>query len=366
MEKIMNICTIANGHNYAIHTGVLIASILKNSSEKNNFHFHIISEDISKDDKNKLLKLREIKDFKIDFYKPIISKINKYKKWEEISRGKIKKWWSYHTLIKLDIPFILKDLDNVLFLDADMIVLKNINEVFNINLENFSICVARHPAYGFKYLNDEGIKTISKNLNIKKPSLENIIKHIFESSQKSLDKLNIKDKKSNDLFNMAFIYMNLNKLRNIFTDEKIDNFFNTMLKLDIDTIYEDWFYFKLIKNDEIIRVSENYSLINYHYFNDDSIENAIIINLQPLKTISKPYEEAWPKNNKNLYFYKVWEYLILTPWFKDNPFYFLDIYLSFETSIIDRKIKKIVDMLVWFIPIRSIRDRVRNNVLGSL
>lgn len=364
MEKTINICTIANGYNYIIHTGVLITSILKNALEKDNFHFHIISEDISEDDKNKLLKLKEIKNFEITFYKPIISKIEKYKKWEKIAKGKIKKFWSYHTLMKLDIPFILEKLDNVLFLDADMVVVKNINKIFDINLENYSICVAKNPIYGYKYLNEEGIKFLCNERKIKKSSLENLINYDLENVQKVLDKVDIKDKKAIDVFNMAFLYMNLNKLRSVFTDEKINIFFETLLKAEIDYIYEDWFFFKLIKNEEIIRISEDYSLIYYHFFKNDSIDKAVIINLVPIKTIITPPIQVWYKNMKNFYFYKTWEYLMLTPWFKDNPFYFLDIYLSFDTIIINKKINKIIDTLVWIIPIRSIRDRVRNKLLS--
>ena len=52
---MMNICMIANGHDYVIELAILIVSILQNSDEEDNFYFHIITEYMDELDKNKLI-----------------------------------------------------------------------------------------------------------------------------------------------------------------------------------------------------------------------------------------------------------------------------------------------------------------------
>lgn len=84
MNKVMNICLIAD-NKFMPYIAALIVSILKNASQNDNFCFHFIGVDaIEEENKNKLLMLKEIKDFEIKFYDPNYDNIKKYKKWQEI------------------------------------------------------------------------------------------------------------------------------------------------------------------------------------------------------------------------------------------------------------------------------------------
>ncbi|QTM09144.1 lipopolysaccharide 1,2-glucosyltransferase [Brachyspira hyodysenteriae] len=165
MNKIMNICLISDDK-FVTYIAILIVSILKNSSENDKFYFHIIEDNIREENKNKLLMLKEIKDFEIKFYKPNYDNIEKYKKWQEIFKKNGHPLWHYSVFIKLDIPFILKDLDYVLFIDADSIVLDNINYIYDIDISNYSL-ICQQLYYKnlkkifpnlYKYISDIGYK----------------------------------------------------------------------------------------------------------------------------------------------------------------------------------------------------------------
>lgn len=133
----MNICFISDDK-FVTYIATLIISILKNSSENDNFCFHLIEDNIKEENKNKLLMLKEIKDFEIKFYKPNYDNIEKYKQWQKTFKNNGYPVWHYSIFIKLDIPIILKDLDNVLFIDADSIVLDSINYIYDIDISNYA------------------------------------------------------------------------------------------------------------------------------------------------------------------------------------------------------------------------------------
>ncbi len=67
---------------------------------------------------------------------------------------------------------------------------------------------------------------------------------------------------------------------------------------------------------------------------------------------------------KNQILYKGYKYLTFTEWFKENPFLYIDKFIIYENykrnNETGYKIKKLIDTLAWFIPIRKWRDNFRN------
>ena len=59
---------MAADNRYIQHSAATIASILLNCDASSNFRFHILDGGISSDKKEKLLKLKQIRDFDIQFY----------------------------------------------------------------------------------------------------------------------------------------------------------------------------------------------------------------------------------------------------------------------------------------------------------
>lgn len=129
IEKEINIC-FAIDKNYVDYCGTAIVSILKNSNA--NFHFFILNSGLEEFDKNKILSLKKIKyfeiefievsmDFYINFYLPPNSHFSKI------------------NYVRLFLSSILINLNKVIYLDSDLIVFKDISDLWNVQLENYYV-----------------------------------------------------------------------------------------------------------------------------------------------------------------------------------------------------------------------------------
>ena len=349
-----NICFVANGNKYIIEYGIVIVSILINSESDERFIFHIISEDITDDDKNKFIQLKEIKDFDIYFYKP---NVEKYKKWVEESKGKIIKAWSYHVFLKLEIINILNDLDKVLFLDTDTLVLKSLKDIFNTNIEQYFILVTENYLGNIiKYIRKDGYK----KLDIKDGGEENYIKLSYSNVEKSMNEISILDKKPNEWFSSGFMYMNLKSLREIMTEKLIDNYFIQLINSDIDIFGDEAFFNYFIPNEKILRVSESYNAVMAMWRKEEYCD-VHVAHFSGGTILASVFAEVMPEYKNKLLLYG-WKYLTYTPWYKENPFYYNDLFARYNNIRIEQKINKIIDIIVWLIPLRKMRDKFRDKL----
>jgi lipopolysaccharide biosynthesis glycosyltransferase len=130
MNKIINIayCTDSN---YLEHVSVSIQSIvLNNLTEK--LHFHIFLYNVDKSDIEKLKKTSPL----ISVYEIEQTDIDKYQ--HEFSTNHI----TNSTFIRLMAPrLLLNKVNNLLYLDADVLCLSNISSISDINIDNY-ICAA--------------------------------------------------------------------------------------------------------------------------------------------------------------------------------------------------------------------------------
>lgn len=76
--NLVNVC-LSCDDNYSKYAGVVIASILDNLSEKSFANFYILDGNITKENKDKLLQLKQIKDCNIEFVQVDESKFEVYK-----------------------------------------------------------------------------------------------------------------------------------------------------------------------------------------------------------------------------------------------------------------------------------------------
>lgn len=65
----------------------------------------------------------------------------------------------------------------------------------------------------------------------------------------------------------------------------------------------------------------------------------------------------------NEYYYKFWEYFSLTPFFKENYFKYMEIFSINRTR---KALYKLTDKIVWFVPFRGMRDRIRKNIIKDI
>ncbi|MEI0525814.1 glycosyltransferase [Brachyspira murdochii] len=166
MQETMNICLISD-NNFVNYLAALIVSILKNSNEEDKFHFHIIEVDITDENKSKIIQLKEIKNCEISFYKCIYDEKCKYidKKIKELHPFHS---WHYSNFYKLYIPFMFKNIDNILYLDSDEIAIKSISEIFNTSIFDY-YCICQKSSYKGMDNDIPKVRDWMKSIGIKNP-----------------------------------------------------------------------------------------------------------------------------------------------------------------------------------------------------
>ncbi|WP_157150850.1 glycosyltransferase [Brachyspira sp. SAP_772] len=341
----MNICLISN-NNYVDYVSSLIVSILKNSSLNDKFHFHIIEIDITDYNKDKLKELKNIKDFEISFYRPE-KYINKAK---ELSNREHNKYWHYTIFIKLFIPLILKDLDNVLFLDSDQIVLSSLSKFYEYNISNSYLLVVRLFGHNISWIGNN-IESIMNKFGANKNDYINggillfNIKHLYNNIKYDELSKNIDD--AIDYFEkigigwteeLVFLYLFTKKISYIDC--------NVVYGTDINNNSP-----KLSKSIELLE-SNNKDEINIIHFSAK--------NIKPLSNYK----------NIDIYYNIFWEYFILTPFFKENTIKYINIYSNNISKYNIIKLKsnfiKIIDKIVWYIPIKKIRNSIRDSLTKKI
>lgn len=137
---IINIA-FSSDNNYAPFLCVAIYSFLKNSNSKNNHHIYILDGGISKEYKYKILNsLNKFKNKKIKFI-TIDQKIFKnIKQILQLNQT------SYYRLL---LPNVLPKVKKILYCDCDILILKDITNLYKENLNNNLIgcCKIFHPNY---------------------------------------------------------------------------------------------------------------------------------------------------------------------------------------------------------------------------
>jgi len=190
----INIC-FASDNNYVPHMAASIVSILKNANVDDELYFYILSNKIKQEYKNKLLELKKIKDFNIEYLDINEDDFKNFPFPTETKHITITTYFRYK------ISSILPNLDKIIYLDCDIIVKNSLNELFKTNIENYSLGgvedigyislqklkIAKYVFTGF-YIN-AGVLLI----NLKKWREDNIEDKLFEYTLNNKDIINIAD-----------------------------------------------------------------------------------------------------------------------------------------------------------------------------
>ena len=309
--KEYNICLCAD-NNVVEYMSALIVSILKNSSQDEEFTFHIITSSMSEENKNYINDLKQIKKFQLKYYSPIHKE--KFIKWHT---EKTTKKWPVEVFFKLDIPFILKDLDKVLYLDCDMIAVNNFKELFSFNIDNYVLAAIED-----KFISNSHLKKIKLN-------------------------------KSNTYFNSGLLLINIKYFNTMFPNdsslEEIDKYLNTIKVVE----YPEQDIINAVFNKKIKRLDNKYNYVSALIKKDKEVQDVIIAHYTLLKPL---YKNAHPQKNK--LYYAFWKYFIETPYFKNNTSKYIDIIIEQGNQDIIKH-NKLVDKLSWWIPFKEIRNNFK-------
>ena len=137
MNNIIHIACAAD-NNYAQHTFVMLTSLFENN-KINSIHIHFLSADFN--DSNKLNIENLVKEYQQTF--------TFYQLDEEIFKNfYISQHISYAAYYRIVIPHVIKsEVTKILYLDTDIIVCKNILELWNTNIGNNVLGAIKEPSF---------------------------------------------------------------------------------------------------------------------------------------------------------------------------------------------------------------------------
>lgn len=135
----INIC-LACDNRYAPLAGVSIASFLKNANEDEFINFYILDNNISIENKKKIMSLKWIKNCNIEFIQ-----IDK-SKFENLYLPSKKGYLSVAAYYRFVISEILTNIDKILYVDCDVIATSSVNEFYNMDLNEKYVAVVKDTA----------------------------------------------------------------------------------------------------------------------------------------------------------------------------------------------------------------------------
>ena len=169
-EKIKELYPAYSYNNYPIvfsssnyfvpYASVFIKSIINNSNPKNNYDIIILENDITQNNKNILLNMISNNDnISVRFYnpKPLINNVKFY------VNSKNQSEVAYYRVLA---PYILKNYsDKAVVMDCDLIAVRDIADIFNINLEDNIAAIAKDVVW-HSWFNgtDDSIRNYNKNI----------------------------------------------------------------------------------------------------------------------------------------------------------------------------------------------------------
>ncbi len=129
MSNNINIC-LSCDDKYAKYAGVVIASVLLNAGEEDEFSFYVLDGGISEGAKLRINRLKTIRNCEIEFVKVDPSQFDVYK--DILTHEYI----SIATYYRLKLSQLLPAVDRVIYLDCDVIVRSSLAEFYNTALND--------------------------------------------------------------------------------------------------------------------------------------------------------------------------------------------------------------------------------------
>lgn len=274
-DKIINI-GYGLDNNYCRCTASSIVSFCKNNPNTN-FSFHLLTADLSSQNKELFHLLAESLQTNIIIYEINISSIKNLKL-------PVTSSWTLPMYFRFILPMILSAEKQLIYIDSDIICINNAQELFELELtDNFVVgAVAEH---------------LSSDIIERCYSL-GLVNHQYFNSGVLI--INIPKWNEYDVFSKLISHLRATPDKFIYPDQDVLN---------------------LILSNKVRYIDEKYNFLNYIY-RDENINkiNSLNIILLHFAIHPKPWEIAWyispncNRFNKNLYKF----YEDLTPW-KNTP-----------------------------------------------
>ncbi len=260
----LNIC-YALDEIYIEQALVSIASILKNSNYDDKFNFYIMENCLNEQQRNLFEELKSIKEFNIEFININIEDFISCPILKDIKP----EYSNYHvtmpTYFRFHAPKYFANLDKILYLDCDVIVRTSLEELFNINIENYAAMMAEDASN-----------------NIEKDRLN--LQNYFNAG---VMMINLDYWRKNNITNKLFEYCITNKENILWQDQDI---INSVLNENILKIKHEW----------------NYQYFQYEYSRPEEMRTCKILHFAGR---FKPWLIPFECSIYDIYYY----YLSMTP-----------------------------------------------------
>lgn len=281
--------------NYVMPTIVSITSAIMNKNENSIYKIYIIGVSVNEENKKCLDKFiaKNIND------KIVINILhfNQHYNFDDTHP-----YVTSAAIFKFDIANILSDYNKVLYIDCDTIVLKDLSELFNIDINDYYAAA---------------VKDFIAN-EILKQHLPLGIKNYFNSG---VMLLNAKLLRENNIKELLLDYK-INKDRRHFMDQDCFNFIFNSKVIFIKPKYN------------YMRTNSSYDkTVLDNFFECDTSEDIVILHITWLK--------PWNENvTEEKYFYDFWNYYQYTDYFNNNPIWAINKIAEQKVKSLDNNINK--------------------------
>ncbi len=192
----------ASDNKFVQHLCVSIASILYNAASTDEFIFYILDSNISEKNKQKIMKLKSIKNFEIEFIKVSDEMFKDCPITKDCSHITKQTYYRYI------IPIIKPELDKCLYLDCDIVVEDSLSSLWQKDIEDYYVAAVEELHYetsiDAKRLNlDTMFNAGILLINLKKWKEQNITNQLFKNTAE-LSKLNKLRWQDQDVLNYTF------------------------------------------------------------------------------------------------------------------------------------------------------------------
>ena len=272
-KAIVDITYITDSQ-YVPVTMVSMYSAIANKCPSTTYNFHIITENITSLDESRILKLKKLS--------PDTININIIPRYEpDLPFENMERFLQYKVgMHKIYLSEILSNLDKVIYMDGDTLVLKDLRDLYNLNVENVYAAVAKDGIY---------------------------YRFPKEMQEMGLDKRGF-------YFNSGVMLHNLKKQR----EDKIVDKLVEYIKTHKD-FYGDQDVLNVVMDDKLKLMSYRYNCISTFFEADD------------LAFLSKYYNEELPSNTTDIYKKSsIIHYAGDKPWQSDyRPLYLKELWFEY-------------------------------------
>lgn len=137
--ETLHICTAAD-HNFVLPLGAFVSSVIQNCTS-NKCVIHVMETNIPQKTQNKLKKLCHGTNIGLEFINMAEYKFD--------FQGLSMKHWTNAIFYRIMIPEIFQHLDRIIYIDCDTLVLKDLHDLYNIELPDDKFVAMVSDKYSF-------------------------------------------------------------------------------------------------------------------------------------------------------------------------------------------------------------------------